>query len=90
MRPDELTLRKLLPIADSGLQSFGVSGKARSRYLSVIEGRCLSRQTGSEWQRRAVSVREAAGESRDVALAGMLADYVALMHEGEPAHTWEL
>lgn len=90
VRPDELTLRKLLPIADAGLTSFGVSRKARSRYLSVIEGRCLSRQTGSEWQRRIVAAREAAGDDRGTALAGMLADYVALMHEGEPAHTWPL
>ncbi|GAB19954.1 hypothetical protein GOEFS_098_00200 [Gordonia effusa NBRC 100432] len=90
VRPDELTLRKLLPIADAGLTAFGVSRKARSRYLSVIEGRCQSRQSGSEWQRRAVAAREAAGDDRDVALAGMLADYVTLMHEGEPAHTWPL
>ncbi|MFW0789133.1 glutamate--cysteine ligase [Gordonia sp. CPCC 205333] len=90
VRPDELTLRKLLPTADAGLDTFGVSHKARSRYLSVIEGRCQSRQSGSEWQRRAVSAREEAGDDRVSALAGMLADYVELMHEGEPAHTWPL
>ncbi|MDL9945539.1 glutamate--cysteine ligase [Gordonia sp. ABSL11-1] len=90
VRPDELTLRRLLPLADAGLQSFGVSGKARSRYLSVIEGRCINRQTGSAWQRRAVLAREDAGDSRDAALAGMLRDYVDLMHEGEPVHTWTL
>lgn len=90
VRPDELTLRRLLPLADAGLQSFGVSSKARSRYLSVIEGRCINRQTGSAWQRRAVLAREDAGDSRDAALAGMLRDYVDLMHEGEPVHTWTL
>ncbi len=90
VRPDELTLRRLLPLADAGLQSFGVSGKARSRYLSVIEGRCINRQTGSAWQRRAVLAREDAGDSREAALAGMLRDYVDLMHEGEPVHTWTL
>ncbi|MGK2318523.1 glutamate--cysteine ligase [Gordonia rhizosphera] len=89
VRPDELTLRRLLPLADAGLQSFGVSEKARSRYLSVIEGRCINRQTGSAWQRKAVLAREAAGESRDQALRGMLRDYVAHMHEGEPVHVWE-
>jgi len=90
IRPDELTLRRLLPLAESGLRSFGVSDKARSRYLSVIEGRCITRQSGSVWQRHAVAARESAGESRDAALHGMLADYVALMHEGEPVHTWPL
>ena len=90
IRPDELTLRRLLPLAESGLRSFGVSDKARSRYLSVIEGRCITRQSGAVWQRRAVAAREAAGESRDAALHGMLADYVTLMHEGEPVHAWPL
>ncbi|MGC4963263.1 glutamate--cysteine ligase [Gordonia sp. DT101] len=88
VRPDELTLRRLLPLADDGLRSYGVSAKARSRYLSVIEGRCINRQTGSAWQRRAVLAREAAGEDRDAALHGMLGDYITLMHEGEPVHTW--
>ncbi|MCH5645294.1 MULTISPECIES: glutamate--cysteine ligase [unclassified Gordonia (in: high G+C Gram-positive bacteria)] len=88
VRPDELTLRRLLPLADEGLRSFGVSGKARTRYLSVIEGRCITRQTGSVWQRAAVAARESAGESRHQALTGMLRDYVTQMHEGEPVHTW--
>ncbi|GAC68417.1 glutamate-cysteine ligase family protein [Gordonia soli] len=90
VRPDELTLRRLLAVADDGLTAFGVSGKARSRYLSVIEGRCINRQTGSAWQRRSVVAREEAGESRAKALRGMLRDYVDLMHEGEPVHTWGL
>ncbi|MGC4935379.1 glutamate--cysteine ligase [Gordonia sp. DT30] len=88
VRPDELTLRRLLPLADDGLQAFGVSSKARDRYLSVIEGRCISHQTGSVWQRRAVQAREAAGENRADALRGMLGDYVTYMHEGEPVHSW--
>lgn len=88
VRPDELILRRLLPLADEGLRSFGVSGKARTRYLSVLEGRAVSRRTGSVWQREAVAAREAAGESRDDALRGMLRDYVTLMHEGEPVHAW--
>ncbi|GAA1481240.1 glutamate-cysteine ligase family protein [Gordonia sinesedis] len=88
VRPDELTLRRLLPLADEGLRSFGVSSKARTRYLSVIEGRCINRQTGSAWQRQSVLAREAAGDDRENALRGMLADYVTLMHEGEPVHSW--
>ena len=90
VRPDELTLRRLLPLADDGLRAFGVSSKARARYLSVIEGRCVTRQTGSVWQRRAVAAREQAGEDRTTALRGMLADYVTHMHEGEPVHSWTL
>ena len=88
VRPDELTLRKLLPLAERGLTSFGVSEKTRRRYLEVIRGRCLTQQTGSVWQRRAVAARERAGDSRAQALHGMLTDYTVLMHEGEPVHTW--
>ncbi|MFT4088375.1 MAG: glutamate--cysteine ligase [Gordonia sp. (in: high G+C Gram-positive bacteria)] len=88
VRPDELILRRLLPLAARGLESFGVADRASRRYLAIIEGRCLSRQTGSVWQRKAVAAREAAGESRQAALHGMLTDYVELMHEGEPVHTW--
>ena len=90
VRPDDLTLRRLLPIVDDGLRTYGVSGKARTRYLSVIEGRCLCRQTGAVWQRNAVAARERAGERRVDALHGMLRDYLALMHEGEPVHSWPL
>ncbi|MCF8603093.1 glutamate-cysteine ligase family protein [Gordonia sp. HY442] len=88
--PGELALRRLLPLAEKGLTSFGVSEKAKRRYLGVIEGRCVTRQTGSVWQRRAVTAREDAGESREQALHGMLTDYRTLMHEGEPVHNWSL
>ncbi|MCF3941079.1 glutamate--cysteine ligase [Gordonia tangerina] len=90
VRPDELTLRRLIDVADTGLRAYGVSGKARSRYLSVIEGRAITHQTGSAWQRRAVLAREDAGEDRARALRGMLRDYVTQMHEGEPVHTWSV
>jgi hypothetical protein len=90
VRPDELVLRRLLTLAEKGLRAYGVSDKARKRYLSVIEGRCVTRRTGSVWQREAVAAREKAGESRSAALSGMLADYVTLMHEGEPVHTWDM
>ncbi|MFZ2512696.1 MAG: glutamate--cysteine ligase [Gordonia sp. (in: high G+C Gram-positive bacteria)] len=90
IRADELTLRRLLPIAERGLIGYGVSDKARQRYLGIIEGRCATKQTGSVWQRTAVAAREAAGASRAEALRAMLSDYVTLMHEGEPVHNWPL
>ncbi|KIQ20825.1 glutamate-cysteine ligase family protein [Rhodococcus sp. MEB064] len=86
--PQELVLRRLLPMAEVGLASYGVDTEVRDRYLGVIEGRCLRRQSGSVWQRNAVVARERAGESRERAVAGMLSDYLELMHEGEPVHTW--
>ncbi|PRY46431.1 glutamate--cysteine ligase [Umezawaea tangerina] len=86
--PDELVLRRLLPMAHDGLRACGVSDEARERYLGVIEQRCLTRRTGSSWQRDTVLRLEERGADRDAALTGMLRRYVDLMHEGEPVHTW--
>ncbi|NLE80808.1 MAG: glutamate--cysteine ligase [Rhodococcus sp.] len=88
VRVDELVLRRLLAVADEGLTSYGLDAQARDRYLGVIEGRCRTRQNGATWQRDQVAKREAAGQSRDQALAGMLGDYVTHMRSGEAVHTW--
>ncbi|ROP38745.1 glutamate-cysteine ligase family protein [Saccharothrix texasensis] len=86
--PDELVLRRLLPLAHEGLQACGVSDEARERYLGVIEARCLARRTGSLWQRETVALLEERGADRDTALSAMLGRYVELSHAGEPVHTW--
>ncbi len=86
--PQELVLRRLLPLAHAGLASYGVDSTVRERYLGVIEQRCIAERNGARWQRDAVSARESAGESREQALNGMLRDYLALMGAGEPVHTW--
>ncbi|MCS7478941.1 glutamate-cysteine ligase family protein [Umezawaea endophytica] len=86
--PDELVLRRLLPMAHDGLRACGVSDEARRRYLGVIEQRCLARRTGSSWQRDTVVRLEERGADRGTALAGMLERYVELMHGGDPVHTW--
>lgn len=86
--PQELVLRRLLPMADAGLSAYGVDAEVRDRYLGIIEARCLSRRSGSVWQRDAVVARERAGDDRESALSGMLADYLTQMDEGRPVHTW--
>ncbi|WP_317451933.1 hypothetical protein [Microbacterium sp. NIBRBAC000506063] len=87
--PRELVLRRLLPLAEEGLADYGVAAEVRDRYLGVIEARCLAGRNGATWQREAVAARERAGERRRAALRGMMRDYLVLMHEGEPVHTWE-
>ena len=88
--PDELVLRVLLPMADAGLASWGVSTAAREEYLSVIEGRCQTRQNGATWQLECVARLEEAGADRRSALRGMLQRYSEHMHTNEPVHTWPL
>ncbi|MBA8826741.1 gamma-glutamyl:cysteine ligase YbdK (ATP-grasp superfamily) [Saccharopolyspora lacisalsi] len=86
--PDELVLRRLLPMAHEGLRACGVSDAVRERHLGVIEQRCLRRQTGSTWQRDTVALLEEGGMDRTAALSAMLRRYVELSQAGEPVHTW--
>ncbi|WP_199431329.1 glutamate--cysteine ligase [Qaidamihabitans albus] len=86
--PDELVLRVLLPLAHEGLRNSDVSDTAAQRYLGVIEQRCLTRRTGSSWQREVVGLAQARGMDRDSALAAMLARYLELSKAGEPVHAW--
>lgn len=86
--PDELVLRKLLPLAHEGLRSYGVSDRARECYLGVIEQRCVTRRTGATWQRETVQALVNQGASRPAALAGMLRHYIERMHSNQPVHDW--
>jgi hypothetical protein len=88
--PDELVLRRLLPMAHEGLRDCGVSDEVRERYLAVIEERCLAQRTGSIWQRETVAKLEDRGLDRDAALVAMLRRYITHMQSGEPVHTWPL
>ncbi|MGQ0774378.1 MAG: glutamate-cysteine ligase family protein [Pseudonocardiales bacterium] len=86
--PDELVLRKLLPLAHDGLRSCGVSDAARERYLGVIEQRCVTRRTGATWQCEAVQALVKCGADRHTALTTMLRHYIAHMHSNQPVHSW--
>ena len=88
--PQELVLRRLLPLAHEGLAAYGVDSAVADRYLGVIEARCLAQRSGAVWQREAVIARQAAGESRSEALVGMMRDYVEQMSVGDAVHTWKL
>lgn len=44
-----LVLKKLLPVAEAGLASTGISPEAIETYLGVIQDRCERQQSGSRW-----------------------------------------
>ncbi len=90
IQPDELVLRKLLPLAHDGLRSCGMSDAARERYLAVIEQRCVARRTGASWQRATVQSLSERGVDRPTALTGMLRRYMEYMHCNLPVHAWPL
>jgi gamma-glutamyl:cysteine ligase YbdK (ATP-grasp superfamily) len=90
IRPDELVLRKLLPMAAEGLARWGVASAVCDRYLPVIERRCVQRRTGAAWQLDTVRALEARGADRRTALHGMLARYLEHSVANEPVHAWPL
>jgi hypothetical protein len=87
--PDELVLRKLLPMADEGLRRWEVSAEVRDRYLGVIEGRAKTGRNGAAWQVSTVDALQGRGLTRPEALAEMLRLYCQRMHSNEPVHTWD-
>jgi hypothetical protein len=85
----ELVLRRLLPLAHAGLQTWGVDADVRRRLLGIIEQRCTSGTTGAAWQVGVVHDLEQAGADRTTALHEMLERYLPNMHSNEPVHTWK-
>jgi hypothetical protein len=84
----ELVLRRLLPLARTGLDGWDVDGEVRDRLLGVIERRCVSATNGASWQVDTVRGLED-GMQRVPALHRMLQLYVERMHSNEPVHSWE-
>jgi gamma-glutamyl:cysteine ligase YbdK (ATP-grasp superfamily) len=88
----ELVLRRLLPLAHEGLETWGVDSSVRDRLLGIIEKRCTTQQNGAEWQVRMfhhVDEKRQPLDRRD-SLREMLRRYVELMHSNEPVHTWPI
>ena len=85
---DELVLRRLLPMAQSGLERLGVATEASDRYLGIIESRAKLRVNGASWQVAATQAFERRGLDRPAALKEMLREYVGHMHANDPVHTW--
>ncbi|WP_395695253.1 glutamate--cysteine ligase [Nocardioides sp.] len=87
VRATELVLRRLLPQAQEGLESWGTSGPEIDRLLGIIEQRCLTGVNGAEWFVRRMHERR--DLERYDGLRATLRDYRDRMHTNEPVHTWE-
>jgi hypothetical protein len=85
----ELVLRRLLPLAHTGLDRWGVDPAVRDRLLGVIERRCVTGLNGAAWQVRTVRhLSEDTNLDRDAALRAMLSRYIEHMHANAPVHEW--
>src|SRR5918993_400598 len=87
VRATELVLRRLLPMAQAGLDAWGVPSEESDRYLGIIEQRCLNETSGAAWF--VERVRERGGDDRYDALRATLLDYRERMHSNEPVHLWD-
>ncbi|CAM5232405.1 glutamate--cysteine ligase [Streptomyces fumanus] len=79
---------ELLPLAEAGLDAWGVEPADRDFYLGVIEERCRRRANGASWQAATFHRALDAGLGREEALAATTRRYWELMHKGDPVHLW--
>src|SRR3954469_20483879 len=87
VKATELVLRRLLPMAYAGLESWDVSAEERDRLLGIIEQRCLLGVNGASWFVDRMHRRER--DDRFDALRATLLEYGERMHSNEPVHTWD-
>ncbi|MFF5973323.1 glutamate--cysteine ligase [Streptomyces sp. NPDC012769] len=85
----ELVLRRLLPLADRGLERWGMDTAWREPLLGIIEQRCVSGRNGAVWQSETFHhLLDHGHGSRHQALRRMTRQYLDYMHMNAPAHTW--
>lgn len=84
----ELLLKKLMPLARTGLERGGVDKKDIDRYMGVVEGRIESKQTGSQWIHLSLAAMK--GKGTDVErMSALTASTVRQQKEGRPVFEWE-
>lgn len=85
----ELVLRRLLPLAQHGLDLHGVDRTERDRLLGVIEQRCLTGRNGATWLiGRFAQLYDEGAYDRFDALRRLTVEYCEHMHTNDPVHTW--
>jgi len=78
--------RQMLPVADEGLATIGVSEEERGRLLGVIEDRLDSNTTPAAWQRR--TLERFGSDSRQEGLRKLVEEYLSMAASGKPVTEW--
>jgi gamma-glutamyl:cysteine ligase YbdK (ATP-grasp superfamily) len=85
----ELVVRRLLPRAIEGLDSWGLDPAERDRLMTIVEQRCLTGRNGATWQSETFHrLFDAGAIDRFDALRAVVGQYAAHMHENTPVHEW--
>ena len=82
-------IEELMPCAQQGLASLGISAEESRRYLSVIEMRLQRRQTGAIWQQKRLAQLKKK-MPLDRALHHMLEDFIGNSESNVPVAEWTL
>lgn len=80
-RVQSLILHELLPMARRGLEELGLDGADIERFLSIIQARVETGQTGAAWQRAYVQRHGPDWE-------GLTLAYQQLHNSATPVHAW--
>ena len=84
----ELILNELIPIARKGLTKSHINPEDIDRYLSVIEERTKSRQTGAQWM--IDSLASFKDGTRAEKMAALVKASINREKTGKPVHEWAL
>ncbi len=76
-------LPQLIPLARKGLERLGCTASVSDYYLSIIEQRLQTRQTGAAWQ---LAYLDRHGGDQ----CELVAAYLERQESGRPVHAWEL
>jgi gamma-glutamyl:cysteine ligase YbdK (ATP-grasp superfamily) len=79
----QLVLEDLLPKARKGLETLMIDQGDIDKYLSIIEERAKSKQTGAEWQRQFI-----AKNGHD--MKELCRTYLTNQETNEPVHSWAI
>jgi len=78
---------RLIPIARDGLKKSNIDEKDIDRYLSVIEKRVATRQTGTQWLVNSYS-QLIKHISREEVASALTASMISYQKQGIPIHEW--
>lgn len=85
----KLILDELLPLAESGLQDYGVNQNDIDKYLGVLHDRVSTRRNGARWALESLNEMHEQG-TEDQRMRCLVSSMVEQQTTGRPISEWEL